>query len=92
VGEGLFGCHLCACPKGGEGGTHPQGEGGHGDDDGDDGGGWVGPSPGGTAGEPPRSEVKLAEEVLRPVRVPRRVGGEGGDGAMPSAEGCEPEA
>jgi hypothetical protein len=36
--------------------------------------------------------VKLAEEVLRPVRVPRRVGGEGGDGAMPSAEGCEPEA
>jgi hypothetical protein len=39
-----------------------------------------------------RSEVKLAEEALRPVRVPRRVGGEGGGGAMPSAEGCEPEA
>jgi hypothetical protein len=28
VGEGLFGCHLCTCQKGGEGGTHPQGEGG----------------------------------------------------------------
>jgi hypothetical protein len=88
-GRGPFWMPPLCLPKGGEGGTHPQGEGGHGDDDG---GGWVGPSPGGTAGEPPRSEVKLAEEVLRPVRVPRRVRGEGGGGAMPSAEGCEPEA
>jgi hypothetical protein len=39
-----------------------------------------------------RSEVKLAEEAPRPVRVPHRVRGEGGGGAMPSAEGCEPEA